>query len=70
MEQVLRSAPPAEPGAPLLPNIVGVASGEDKILVAPTSGCPWPDGAIEQGANAALLAVAHTANYNSRGPAE
>ena len=70
MDQVLRSAAPAEPGAPLLPNIVSVASAEKKILITPTPGCPWPDKAIEQGANAALLAVAHTANYNSQGGSE
>ncbi len=69
MDQVLRSAPPAEPGSPLLPNIVNVASGEDKILLSPTPGCPWPDGAIQKGATSALRAVAHTANYNSQGAA-
>ncbi|MFT5684853.1 MAG: hypothetical protein ACI8RZ_005798 [Myxococcota bacterium] len=69
MDQVLRSAPPAEPGSPLLPNIVSIASGEDKILLSPTPGCPWPDGAIQKGANAALMAVAHTANYTSEGGA-
>ena len=70
MDQVLQSAKPAEPGAPLLPNIVSVASGEEKILVVPTSGCPWPDEAIPMGAQAALRAVAHTANYNSQGPVD
>ncbi len=67
MDRVLQSAPPAEPGAPLLPNIVDVASGDKKILVTPTPGCPWPDDAIQLGANEALRAVAQMANYNSQG---
>ncbi|MEL6348587.1 MAG: hypothetical protein AAFV53_36120 [Myxococcota bacterium] len=67
MEETLRTAKPAEPGAPLLPNIVDVASGDEKIRPRPTAGCPWPEDAIQKGAQQALLAVAHTANYNSQG---
>ena len=68
MGEVQRTARPAEPGAPLLPHIVDVASGEQKIRVTPTPGCPWPEDAFQMGAQQALLSVAHLANYDSQGP--
>ena len=50
------------PGAPVLPDIVAVAEGE-KIVVSPTSGCPWTDGVFQQGAQAAIKSVANYAVY-------
>jgi hypothetical protein len=67
MQQVGRQARPAEPGAPLLPNLVEVALGDEKIRLSPTPGCPWPDGAIQKGAQQAILAVAHTTKALSEG---
>lgn len=67
MQQVTRQARPAEPGAPLLPNIVEVALGDEVIRLSPTPGCPWPDEAIQKGAQQAMMAVAHTANAASQG---
>lgn len=52
------AAPPTAPGAPLLPEISAVASGEVEIIARPTPGCPWPSNAISSGANASLRAIA------------
>lgn len=70
MQQVSRQARPAEPGAPLLPNIAAVAVGDETVRLSPTPGCPWPDDAIQLGAQQALLAVAHMANYMTQGEPE
>ena len=39
------------------------AEGEKEIVVSPTSGCPWTDGVFQQGATAAIKAVANYAVY-------
>ncbi len=46
------------PGEPLLPDLVAVAEGDEVVLATPTPGCPWPPAAIQEGARAALTAVA------------
>ncbi|MFT5586656.1 MAG: hypothetical protein ACI9VR_004255 [Cognaticolwellia sp.] len=64
MEQ-LNFSGPAEPGQPILPDIVKVANGELKIEPTPTAGCPWPsERSMEDSAQAALRAVSHMAKVN------
>ena len=51
------------PGMPVLPDISVVAAGEKSLVVPPTSGCPWPEGVFQKGAEAALKAAANYAVY-------
>ena len=64
MEQLSFSGP-AEPGQPILPDIVKIANGELKLQPTPTAGCPWPsERSMEDSAQSALRAVAHMAKVN------
>lgn len=64
MEQ-LNFSGPAEPGQPILPDIIKVANGELKLQPTPTAGCPWPaERSMEDSAQSALRAVAHMAKVN------
>lgn len=64
MEQLSFSGP-AEPGQPILPDIIKVANGELKLQPTPTAGCPWPaERSMEDSAQSALRAVAHMAKVN------
>ena len=38
-------------------------SGEKSLIVPPTSGCPWPEGVFQKGAESALKAAANYAVY-------
>jgi multidrug efflux pump subunit AcrA (membrane-fusion protein) len=49
------------PGEPLLPSIVDVADGGVELSLSATPGCPWPDGVLQDSADAALIAVARWA---------
>lgn len=51
----------AAPGEPVLPDLARVAKGDVLIAPTPTAACPWPDGAIANGARAALRAAARAA---------
>lgn len=68
--QVNQQARPAEPGAPLLPNIVAVAVGDEDIRLSPTPGCMWSEDVIKLGAQQALLSVARATFYTAQGPTE
>ena len=61
LDDLAATAPPAAPGAPLLPEITLVASGEVPVVARPTPGCPWPSDAIAQGSDSALRAIARLA---------
>lgn len=65
IEKLLRdrvtNAPPAAPGEPLLPDLNAVAAGDLPLVATPTPGCPWPQGALADGADNALRAVARLA---------
>ena len=58
LQQKKVSAPPAEPGQPLLPDLVAVALGEVEFEASPTAQCPWREESIRNGAAAALRSVA------------
>lgn len=50
----------ADPGRPVLPDLVGVAT-EGIADLAPTVSCPWPKDSVQAGVSRALLAVARAA---------
>ena len=55
----------AQPGEPILPDIVAISLEEQTWVPRPTPGCPWPSDSLLEGANAAVRAAAHLANVHA-----
>lgn len=55
-----RAEDAVDPGRPVLPDLVGVAT-EGLPGLVPTVNCPWPRDSVQAGASRALLAVARAA---------
>lgn len=70
VNQVNQQARPAEPGAPLLPNLVAVAVGDEEIRLSPTPGCMWSEDVIKLGAQQSLLSIARATFYADQGTTE
>lgn len=61
LDDLAAEAGPAEPGQPLLPDLVAVVTEEVVVPARPIPACPWPADAVRQGASAALTAVTRLA---------
>ena len=57
----------AQPGEPIIPDIVKIVQEPPEIEWIPpsTPGCPWPSDSLLLGAQASIRAAAHLANVNS-----
>jgi hypothetical protein len=66
--QTLGESGPAEPGQPVLPDLVKVANGDIVVEPTPTAGCPWPaQRSFQDSAQSAVRAVAHMATVEGAG---
>ena len=57
----------AQPGEPIIPDMVQVILEEVEWVPRPTPGCPWPSDSIFLGAEASIRAASHLANVNAEG---
>jgi hypothetical protein len=67
IEDLVEETESAQPGEPIVPDVVKIALEEKEWIPRPTPGCPWPSDALYLGAKASLQAAAHLANVAAEG---
>lgn len=61
------TAPAAQTGEPLLPDLVDVATGVVEVKIRPSPSCPWATDALPKGAKDAFFAATRLALINEAG---